>query len=227
MRQIQFAPLRVVVTHLGKLEVAGLRKITLAVAEAEILCGIAAIAELKFPAEVEEQLLARGEAEAGIVRGGCQQAAARAQAERARSDEVESANPEQSRSRREMRGMKDLFRMNPLTRRQPVQAASNDGTINQCRGELYTLSALGSDFSRFGTQTSRCESTRSARCVHMINSEVSPLQRRDGRVAEGARLESVFRGNSNVGSNPTLSAKTIIINTLETHRLDRERSTSP
>ncbi len=27
----------------------------------------------------------------------------------------------------------------------------------------------------------------------------------DGRVAEGARLESVFRGNSNVGSNPTLS----------------------
>jgi hypothetical protein len=31
-------------------------------------------------------------------------------------------------------------------------------------------------------------------------------RRRDGRVAEGARLESVFRGNSNVGSNPTLSA---------------------
>jgi hypothetical protein len=27
-------------------------------------------------------------------------------------------------------------------------------------------------------------------------------------VAEGARLESVFRGNSNVGSNPTLSAST-------------------
>ena len=25
-------------------------------------------------------------------------------------------------------------------------------------------------------------------------------------MAEGARLESVFRGNSNVGSNPTLSA---------------------
>jgi hypothetical protein len=30
-------------------------------------------------------------------------------------------------------------------------------------------------------------------------------------VAEGARLESVFRGNSNVGSNPTLSAITFII----------------
>ncbi len=31
--------------------------------------------------------------------------------------------------------------------------------------------------------------------------------RRDGRVAEGARLESVFRGNSNLGSNPSLSAR--------------------
>jgi hypothetical protein len=34
-------------------------------------------------------------------------------------------------------------------------------------------------------------------------------------VAEGARLESVFRGNSNVGSNPTLSANSFIINSLE------------
>ena len=40
-----------------------------------------------------------------------------------------------------------------------------------------------------------------------LYNELSPnLRRRDGRVAEGARLESVFRGNSNVGSNPTLSA---------------------
>ncbi len=29
-------------------------------------------------------------------------------------------------------------------------------------------------------------------------------------MAEGARLESVFRGNSNVGSNPTLSAITLV-----------------
>ncbi len=33
-------------------------------------------------------------------------------------------------------------------------------------------------------------------------------------MAEGARLESVFRGNSNVGSNPTLSAKLFKINEL-------------
>ena len=33
-------------------------------------------------------------------------------------------------------------------------------------------------------------------------------RRRDGRVAEGARLESVYTGNRIVGSNPTLSANT-------------------
>jgi hypothetical protein len=33
-----------------------------------------------------------------------------------------------------------------------------------------------------------------------------PFSRRDVRVVEGARLESVCRGNSTVGSNPTLSA---------------------
>ena len=35
---------------------------------------------------------------------------------------------------------------------------------------------------------------------------LSELVRRGGRVAEGARLESVFTGNRNVGSNPTPSA---------------------
>ena len=43
---------------------------------------------------------------------------------------------------------------------------------------------------------------------------LAPL-RRDGRVVEGARLESVFRGNSNVGSNPTLSARILRINNLQ------------
>ena len=33
-------------------------------------------------------------------------------------------------------------------------------------------------------------------------------------MAEGARLESVFRGNSNVGSNPTLSAMLLKIKDL-------------
>src|SRR6476660_1090179 len=47
-----------------------------------------------------------------------------------------------------------------------------------------------------------------ANCVSssLYNDSSPNLRRRDGRVAEGARLESVFRGNSNVGSNPTLSA---------------------
>ena len=34
-------------------------------------------------------------------------------------------------------------------------------------------------------------------------------------MAEGARLESVFRGNSNVGSNPTLSASTNHFNNID------------
>ena len=40
--------------------------------------------------------------------------------------------------------------------------------------------------------------------------------RRDVRVVEGARLESVCRGNSTVGSNPTLSAsyKSLILKNL-------------
>ena len=33
--------------------------------------------------------------------------------------------------------------------------------------------------------------------------------RRGGRVVEGARLESVFTANANVGSNPTLSANSV------------------
>ena len=45
--------------------------------------------------------------------------------------------------------------------------------------------------------------------ISLYNESGPNLRRRDGRVAEGARLESVFRGNSNVGSNPTLSATTL------------------
>src|SRR5207249_1658838 len=36
-----------------------------------------------------------------------------------------------------------------------------------------------------------------------------PLARRDVRVVEGARLESVCRGNSTEGSNPSLSANSL------------------
>ena len=36
-------------------------------------------------------------------------------------------------------------------------------------------------------------------------------RRRDGRVAEGARLESVYTGNRIVGSNPTPSASPVPI----------------
>src|SRR5208337_4018885 len=59
---------------------------------------------------------------------------------------------------------------------------------------------------------------RAARRAHVTLAEVAAPQaprtvseglfspRRGGRAVEGARLESVFTGNCNVGSNPTLSA---------------------
>ena len=51
--------------------------------------------------------------------------------------------------------------------------------------------------------------------------------RRDVRVVEGARLESVCRGNSTVGSNPTLSAKFSPLFQLFTRRLDYPRAMRP
>jgi hypothetical protein len=40
-------------------------------------------------------------------------------------------------------------------------------------------------------------------------------------VVEGARLESVFRGNSNVGSNPTLSASFYVALRLQSQHSQR------
>ena len=40
----------------------------------------------------------------------------------------------------------------------------------------------------------------------MSRAIILATHRRDGRVVEGARLESVYRGNSIQGSNPCLSA---------------------
>jgi len=53
--------------------------------------------------------------------------------------------------------------------------------------------------------------SQSRHSLHLAGSPPSaklliPLARRDGRVVEGARLESVCTGNRTVGSNPTLSA---------------------
>ena len=59
----------------------------------------------------------------------------------------------------------------------------------------------------------------------MLNSNSQPAFRRDGRVAEGARLESVFRGNSNLGSNPSLSAIYFIFNNLD-QKIDFRFSTA-
>ncbi len=65
-----------------------------------------------------------------------------------------------------------------------------------------------------GSLTAAIESSREEalrQLVAPIREELPQLprtecRRRDGRVAEGARLESVFTRKGNVGSNPTLSA---------------------
>ncbi len=54
-----------------------------------------------------------------------------------------------------------------------------------------------------------------------------PLERRDVRVVEGARLESVCRGNSTVGSNPTLSANSSPLFSTITRSADFSRAMRP
>ncbi len=63
--QIQRAPFRIVVSHAGKLEIAGLGEVPLIVSEPEVLGRVAAVAKLKLPAEVEEQLFTRSNGGAG------------------------------------------------------------------------------------------------------------------------------------------------------------------
>jgi hypothetical protein len=46
-------------------------------------------------------------------------------------------------------------------------------------------------------------------------------------VAEGARLESVFRGNSNLGSNPSLSASIEVLRLRSGFRLRTPASLTP
>ena len=62
-----------------------------------------------------------------------------------------------------------------------------------------------------GSDTAQTAAVRHVNCripslekTHWRSHDLSA--RRDGRVAEGARLESVYTGNRIVGSNPTLSA---------------------
>ena len=82
--------------------------------------------------------------------------------------------------------------------------------------------AHGFQFHHGSRNTSRTRSIRGKHCppplplqsnttrhsfrAARIISEICQMSRRDGRVAEGARLESVYTGNRIGGSNPSLSA---------------------
>jgi hypothetical protein len=80
------------------------------------------------------------------------------------------------------------------------------GTINDGVGKV-------NDFISLQTVTAGALES-GIECPAVLNSEGIAADWRGGRVAEGARLESVFRGNSNVSSNLTLSAISLIIKRL-------------
>ncbi len=68
MWQIQIAPFRVIKLIGREFELARLRKIALSAAQTEVACGITAVAELKFPSEIKEQVLARSDRGDGFCR---------------------------------------------------------------------------------------------------------------------------------------------------------------
>src|SRR5206468_212704 len=96
------------------------------------------------------------------------------------------------------------------------------------------------DFSAFSNQRSSCRLSPygpnadlldsvpgCGRRVSSIKSEKTPVRRRDGRVAEGARLESVYTGNRIGGSNPSLSASfSFAVSTPEYYLRSRSRPLS-
>ena len=69
VRQIQCAPLRVVESDLGKLEIAGLGKVLLALAESEIAGRVRAVPKHKLPSKIKKELLARSDGGCGSLPG--------------------------------------------------------------------------------------------------------------------------------------------------------------
>jgi hypothetical protein len=81
------------------------------------------------------------------------------------------------------------------------RAATNGNGKPENNAEIETIVEVADDL----TSQSRHSLLLSGSPPH--GKLLIPFERRDVRVVEGARLESVCRGNPTVGSNPTLSAK--------------------
>ena len=98
MGQIEGAPLRVVEFGLGEFEVAGLGKVSLPVAEAQIAGRVGSVAELNFHPKSKSSCSRGATAGKAAVEAAGASAASnapvRAQAERAKSEEAERANPD-------------------------------------------------------------------------------------------------------------------------------------
>src|SRR5579859_4003000 len=109
------------------------------------------------------------------------------------------------------RSCADILRCFSNSRKPPLQFAAVGCPTSAPTGKgCARFSMKEARETLFNYLCSRIESLQSNVLVYAVSavneSRLSFHFRRDGRVAEGARLESVFRGNSNVGSNPTLSA---------------------
>ena len=82
------------------------------------------------------------------------------------------------------------------------RAAANGSRSEEPKGEAEILAIV----EVADSLTSQSRHSLTLRGLPPAGKLLIPLARRDVRVVEGARLESVCRGNSTVGSNPTLSA---------------------
>ena len=75
---------------------------------------------------------------------------------------------------------------------------------------MYQETVDRATLCRYWRSRMNCAKLKSASQGVLPFGSRSAQMRRDGRVAEGARLESVFTRKGNVGSNPTLSASFLL-----------------
>jgi hypothetical protein len=94
-------------------------------------------------------------------------------------------------------------------RRKPTRGVVSAATRETRRSRALRRLALGCAIASFCCELSRF----AARivCAGRLAIFGARRVRRDGRVAEGARLESVYTGNRIVGSNPTPSAMSLFV----------------
>ena len=132
---------------------------------------------------------------------------------------VASERAVSARSSRVARGLAERISTEP---RRTSARVSGLGTnrLNPTRSERAVSERASRTECDLPKRTS-LEASRTSERVGSLRAKPSDQIRRDVRVVEGARLESVCRGNSTVGSNPTLSASLVLTVFLsKSHEID-------